>query len=202
QEPAPSFKASFVLGWTGMRGVVSLAAALSLPTELANGNPFPQRDLILFLTFAVILVTLVLQGVTLTPLVRLLGLSENNGPDCEEQQARRIVLEAAVAHLESMRPDIGGKHIGPHSHEEEDELFEDLMRHYRDRLASLQLADADRQQAAIHRRLNELARSAAQVERRTAVDLRNQGRINDHVLRRIERELDLTESRFEAMAKD
>ncbi|HEY9127231.1 MAG TPA: Na+/H+ antiporter [Acidobacteriaceae bacterium] len=201
-EPPASAGATFVVGWTGMRGVVSLAAALSLPTELANGNPFPQRDLILFLTFAVILVTLVLQGVTLTPLVRFLGLQGANGPDCEEQEARRIVLEAAVAHLESMRPDIGGRHMGPHSHEEEDELFEDLMRHYRDRLASLQLADADREQAAIHRRLNELARSAAQVERRTAVDLRNQGRINDHVLRRIERELDLTESRFEAMAQD
>ena len=196
QEPAPPARQAFVVGWTGMRGVVSLAAALSLPTVLANGNPFPQRDLILFLTFAVILVTLVLQGITLTPLVRLLGLQGDGGPDCEEQEARRIVLEAAVAHLEDLRPP------EEHDHNDEAELFEDLMRHYRDRLASLHLAGADKEQAAVHRRLNELARSAAQVERQTAVNLRNEGRINDHVLRRIERELDLTESRFEAMAED
>ena len=202
QEPPPQFKSSFVVGWTGMRGVVSLAAALSLPTELANGNPFPQRDLILFLTFAVILVTLVLQGITLTPLVRLLGLQGATGPDCEEQEARRIVLQAAVAHLESLRPASEADYSGEYTHAEEDELFEDLMRHYSDRLASLHLADADKQQAAISRRHNQLALSATQVERRTVVDLRNQGRINDHVLRRIERELDLTESRFEAMAQE
>jgi CPA1 family monovalent cation:H+ antiporter len=211
-EAPPGSRQTFVVGWTGMRGVVSLAAALSLPTVLHNGNPFPQRDLILFLTFAVILVTLVLQGITLTPLVRMLGLQGANGPDCEEEEARRIVLEAAISHLESIRPAAVGSFSGgfghaehghaEHKHAEEDELFEDLMRHYRDRLSSLKLAGADQQQAATHRRLNELARSAAQVERKTAVDLRNQGRINDHVLRRIERELDLTESRFEAMAQD
>ena len=201
-EALPPLRQSFVVGWTGMRGVVSLAAALSLPTMLANGNPFPQRDLIVFLTFAVILVTLVLQGITLTPLVRLLGLQGANGPDCEEQEARRIVLEAAVTHLESIRPLQEDDHEGNHSHDDETELFEDLMRHYRDRLSSLHLVDADKEQAAIYRRLNELARSATQVERQTAVNLRNEGRINDHVLRRIERELDLTESRFEAMVED
>ena len=122
------------------------------------------------------------------------------GPDCEEQEARRIVTEAAVAHLESTRErsvdsdaDFG---------EIPDEVFEDLMHHYRERLASLQSDGDDEAHAVGHRRLNELARSAARVERETAVRLRNQGRINDHVLRRIERELDLTESRLEAIAED
>ena len=199
-EPNPGMRETFVVGWTGMRGVVSLAAALALPTVTDNGNPFPQRDLIVFLTFAVILVTLVLQGITLTPLVRALGLVGVAGPDCEEQEARRIVTEAAVAHLESTRErsvdsdaDFG---------EIPDEVFEDLMHHYRERLASLQSDGDDEAHAVGHRRLNELARSAARVERETAVRLRNQGRINDHVLRRIERELDLTESRLEAIAED
>jgi CPA1 family monovalent cation:H+ antiporter len=71
----PLARQIFVVGWTGMRGVVALAAAISLPEVLADGSPFPQRNLILFLTFSVILVTLVLQGLTLPPLIRALGLA-------------------------------------------------------------------------------------------------------------------------------
>ena len=199
QEPYPEWRPTFVVGWTGMRGVVSLAAALALPTVVANGNPFPQRDLIVFLTFAVILVTLVLQGITLTPLVRALGLMGVTESNCEEQEARKIVIDAAVAHLESSREESAdaGADIGVIP----DEVFEDLMHHYRERLASLHSSGEEEAHAA-HRRLNELARGAARVERETAVRLRNQGRINDHVLRRIERELDLTESRLEALADD
>ena len=86
-----------------MRGVVSLAAALALPTLLADGSPFPQRNLIVFLTFCVIFVTLVLQGITLPPLIRALGLAGAAGPNCEEREARRIVTEAAVSHLEDAK---------------------------------------------------------------------------------------------------
>src|SRR5882724_7299604 len=71
----PSARQIFVVGWTGMRGVIALAAAISLPEALADGQPFPQRDMIIFLTFSVILVTLVLQGLTLPPLIRALGLA-------------------------------------------------------------------------------------------------------------------------------
>ena len=72
-EPLPPARQIFIVGWTGMRGVISLAAAIALPQTLANGAPFVQRDLIIFLTFSVILVTLVLQGLTLPPLVRRLA---------------------------------------------------------------------------------------------------------------------------------
>jgi len=186
---SPRPRETFVIGWTGMRGVVSLAAALALPTVLADGSPFPQRNFIVFLTFAVILVTLVLQGLTLAPLVRLLGLGGSAGPDCEEQEARRIVIEAALEYLEATkaeRPEVS------------DEIFDDLIGHYRHRLVVLKPSAADNEQVAHHYSFLEISREAARVERDTAVRLRNEGRINDQVLRRIERELDLSESRFSA----
>jgi len=187
REKLPKTREVFVVGWTGMRGVVSLAAALSLPTELADGSPFPQRNFIVFLTFCVILVTLVLQGVTLAPLVRLLGLAGSDGPNCEEIDARRIVLETAVAHLESIKQTREGV---------SDEIFDDIIGHYRHRLAGLQPTTADQEHVAHHYSFVEISRETATVERDTAIRLRDEGRINDEVLRRIQRELDLEESRF------
>ncbi len=118
----------FVAGWTGMRGVIALAAAMSLPVVTASGGPFPHRDLIVFLTFSVILVTLVFQGLTLPPLIRLLGLAGSEGPKCGEQEARRLVLEATIAQLEDVRrSDTAGI----------DALYDDLARHYQHRLAGM-----------------------------------------------------------------
>jgi CPA1 family monovalent cation:H+ antiporter len=187
REKPPRPREVFVIGWTGMRGVVSLAAALSLPAVLASGSPFPERDLMVFLTFCVILVTLVLQGVTLAPLVRGLGLANAAGPDCEEQEARRIVLTAALEHLESTKKE---------RDEVADEIFDDLIGHYQHRLASLQPGQDNDEHVTHHYSFLEISRETARVERETAVRLRNEGRINDQVLRRIERELDLNESRY------
>jgi len=184
---APRPREAFVIGWTGMRGVVSLAAALALPTVLADGSPFPQRSFIVFLTFSVILVTLVLQGVTLAPLIRLLGLGGSAGPSCEEQEARRIVLEAALAYLETTKAERVNV---------SDEIFDDLIGHYRHRLATLEPTEADQEHVAHHYSFIEISRETARIERETAVRLRNDGRINDQVLRRIERELDFEDSRF------
>jgi monovalent cation/hydrogen antiporter len=176
----------FVVGWTGMRGVVSLAAALALPVVLADGSPFPQRNLIIFLTFCVILVTLVLQGITLPHLVRALGLAGGAGPNCEEQEARRIVIEAAVSHLrEAKEKDI----------DESTAVYDDLTGHYQHRLARVQRVEGSERNIADHDRHIELSLEALRVERETAIRLRDEGRINDEVLRRIERELDLSESR-------
>ena len=187
REKPPRPREVFVVGWTGMRGVVSLAAALALPAVLADGSPFPQRDFLVFLTFCVILVTLVLQGVTLAPLVRALGLEGSAGPSCEEKEARRLVLEAAVSHLEVTKAERPGV---------DDEIFEDLIGHYRHRLASLDPAAADPEYVTRHLSFTEISRETTAIERDTVVRLRNEGRINDQVLRRIERELDLNESRF------
>jgi len=188
-ERPPRLRAVFVLGWTGMRGVVSLAAALALPTLLADGTAFPQRNMIVFLTFSVIFVTLVLQGITLPPLVRALGLAGGTGPNCEEQEARRIVTEAAVSHLEDAKQ---------RDSQQSASTYDDLVRHYRQRLASLQLRSESQEDAADHDRQLGLSLEALRVERETAIRLRDEGRINDEVLRRIERELDLSESRTAA----
>jgi NhaP-type Na+/H+ or K+/H+ antiporter len=90
-------------------GVLALAAALSLPETLADGTAFPQRDLIIFLTFCVILVTLVLQGLTLPPLIRALGLAGATGHKEEEEEARRTMIEAAMVYLEQARLKDGDK---------------------------------------------------------------------------------------------
>jgi len=186
-EPSPSASHSFVIGWTGMRGVVSLAAALALPEMLADGNPFPHRNLIVFLTFCIIVVTLVLQGLTLPPIIGWLGLAGASGTSCEEQEARRIVLMAAVSHLENARD---------HDDPSAASLYDDLARHYRQRLLSVSGDGGNQAESSSHDRYVELSLEVVRVERDTAVSLRDQGRINDEALRRIERELDLTESRF------
>src|SRR5713226_7978210 len=185
----PSAKQVFVVGWTGMRGVVALAAAIALPETLSDATPFPQRNLIIFLTFSVILVTLVLQGLTLPPLIRALGLAGKAGHDGEEDEARRIITSTALSHLENAR----GQDL-----EDFAAVYDDLARRYTRRLASLSKQDSDddgmsNQELARYRKiLGELLR----LERKTAVRLRNEGRINDEVLRKIEHELDLSETRL------
>src|SRR6266436_4992149 len=185
----PGAKQVFVVGWTGMRGVVALAAAIALPEALPDGSPFPQRNLIIFLTFCVILVTLVLQGLTLPPLIRALGLAGKGGHEDEEEEARRIITSTALSHLESARSE---------DHEDFAAVYDDLSHRYTRRLASLSKENSDEngmsnQELSRYRKiLGELLR----LERRTAVRLRNEGRINDEVLRKIEHELDLSETRL------
>jgi Na+/H+ antiporter len=190
-ERTPSARAIFVVGWTGMRGVIALAAAISLPETLANGEPFPQRNLIIFLTFCVILVTLVLQGLTLPGLIRVLRVASPGGPSGEEREARRTVLETALRHLEERRhADDSG---------ELTEALDDLVMHYQRRLAATQ--DAAIRDASVpenHVRTITLSRQVLRIERQTAVRLRNEGLINDEVLRQLERELDLSETHLEA----
>jgi monovalent cation/hydrogen antiporter len=178
----PRARESFVIGWTGMRGVVSLAAALALPEAMADGSAFPQRGVIIFLTFCVIVVTLVVQGATLPAVIRALGLAGGGGPNCEERDARRIVIDAALQHLENAKDRDDEAAAG---------IYEHLAEHYRERQANLD------SEVGEHQRYVDLSREALRVERETAVRLRDEGRINDEVLRRIERELDLTESRME-----
>ena len=93
----------FVVGWTGMRGVLALAAAISIPEVMGDGRPFEARNLIVFLAFCVIFVTLVVQGLTLPVLIRSLGLQGTTGMEPEEKEARRIVLRAAIRFLEEGR---------------------------------------------------------------------------------------------------
>jgi monovalent cation/hydrogen antiporter len=218
KDPRPSNREIFVVGWTGMRGVIALAAAISLPEFLADGSPFPQRNLIIFLTFCIILVTLVLQGLSLPPLIRALGLAGSDGPDCEEEVARRIILETAITHLEDHRKmhahklqksktgeaATPGSAVGGESqtHTVSDHLsedFEDIVKHYQHRLATITRRNSSEKDdhAADHAKALDLSLELVRVERDTAIRLRNEGHINDEVLRQIERELDLTETRLD-----
>ena len=190
KNPRPTPKQIFVVGWTGMRGVVALAAAISLPETLANGREFPERNLIIFLTFSVIFVTLVLQGLTLPPLIRMLGLAVGHGSDAEEEEeARRIITSTAIAHLEEAR----GQDVS-----EFDSVYDEISRRYARRLASLtkEGTEGDAMSNRELERYRTILGELLPLERKTAIRLRNEGRINDEVLRKIEHELDLSESRL------
>jgi Na+/H+ antiporter len=180
----------FVVGWTGMRGVIALAAAISVPEILGNGRS-ETRNLIVFLAFCVILVTLVLQGLTLPALIRLLGLAGNTGMDAEEKEARQIVLRAAVHHLEKERK--RGGHGAEH-------LYDDLIHRYRHKLAAVgggEDGDLENIDTEMITRSRSILEDALQTERRTLISLRDSGRIGDDVLRTMERELDLAETRYQ-----
>ena len=181
----------FIVGWTGMRGVIALAAAMSLPQTVADGSPFPHRDLIVFLTFAVILVTLLFQGPTLSPLIRVLGLGGSSGAQFEARDARRLVLQATLQRLDEIRR---------MNRSDSDELYDDFERHYRHRLATVSddLDKSDSKEAENYSRHLRLSRELLDTERRTALRLRDEGRISDEDLREMEREMDLTDTRLVA----
>ena len=189
----PEARSIFVVGWTGMRGVVALAAALSLPETLGDGRPFVQRNLIVFLTFSIILFTLVVQGLSLPALIRRLGLAGTETQSDEERQGRRIVLEEAVRYLEDC---VQG--LPEDSPESERHRFEDILHGYKHRLEVLgddrQDRVARKSAKEAHHKRRDLALEAAQVERQTLIRLRDEGTIGDDVMRRLEYELDLTES--------
>lgn len=193
--PYPPPRAVFIVGWAGMRGVIALAAALALPEVLADGSPFPQRNLLIFLTFCVILVTLVFQGLTLPPLIRGLGLADVAGIDLEEKEARRAIVVAALEHIKSLRAD-GDTH-------QASAAYQDAVARYKRRLAAITgEAYADHGiDAEDYARVVELSRELLHIERDTAVRLRNEGRINDAVLRQLEREIDLGETRLDSAGR-
>jgi Na+/H+ antiporter len=191
-ERLPGARQLFVVGWTGMRGVISLAAAIALPQTFADGTPFVQRNMIIFLAFSVILVTLVLQGPTLPLVIRGLGLAGGTPEHPEAKEARRAILEAALNYLDEVRDPAKPELV---------EVYDDLSHHYRSRLATLQEEDdgqapRDGIGPQHYNRYLEVSRKLLKVERQTAVRLRNERRISDELLRELERELDLTESRF------
>jgi CPA1 family monovalent cation:H+ antiporter len=181
--------AIFVIGWSGMRGVLALAAAISLPERLNSGAPFPERNIIIFLTFCVIFTTLVLQGLSLPALIRRLGLTGFSGIRGEEALARRQMISAALESLKRLRQESG---------RERAEIHDQLERYYRRRLALLeeraaQDGGSDREHAKHH---DSAAQQLRAVERSIALKLRDENKIHDEVLRTLERELDLLDARF------
>jgi len=174
-----------------MRGVVALAAANSLPLTLNDGSPFPQRSFIIFLTFSLILVTLVLQGLSLPWLVRVLRLSGQNTQFCEEGEARHLLLQAAIDFLGERRRSAEGEH--------EVHLYDDLLHDCQHKMEEIDECgpggsnpEKDSHGFTMHHLLLETIRR----EREELNLLRGNGRIGDSVHRNLERELDLSESRL------
>jgi CPA1 family monovalent cation:H+ antiporter len=188
-ETPPGTREVFLVGWTGMRGVLALAAAISLPEVLANGAPFPNRSLIVFLTFTVIFSTLVLQGLTLPALIRKLGLNTERVLEREETEARRTILTTVLDYINQLESQAKPEHLP---------IYQDIARHYKGRLALIEEGQEEapqQEEIALARYYGILSKELLGVERRTALRLRNEDKINDEVLRRIEREIDLTDAR-------
>jgi monovalent cation/hydrogen antiporter len=173
-----------VTGWSGMRGAVSLAAALALPLD------FPMRNLILFLTFAVIFTTLVVQGLTLPALIRWLGV---HGDDVEEREEVRGRLAAAQAALDRLDELAGEDWTRDDTVERLHGLYEFRRRRLKVRAGKVEDDGAEDRSLAYQR----LVRELLEAQRQAIVRLRNQGTISNEVMHRIERELDLEDSRLE-----
>jgi len=156
---------------------------------LTNGQPFPGRDQILLLTFCVIFATLILQGLTLTPLVRWLKVVDDHVTEKEERLARLKANEAALARLDAIES----------SNRARPQTVERLRTEYADRIRQLR-SEAPHEEVVSRlysEDFEELAREVLQTERDTVIELRNEEAINDQALRRIQRDIDLAEARLQ-----
>jgi monovalent cation/hydrogen antiporter len=190
RELYPAWHEPALISWIGIRGGISLAAALAIPTSLAGGLPFPRRNEILIITFAVILVTLVLQGLSLPYLLRWLNFPADNAERAEEQKAREKIAAVALQFLAATT--------------NEDESHRRAIRYlqdsYRNRVQRLDLANEGAQDTPEIRYLNQidsLERELIRLQRTALIDLRDGGAISDGVLRRFQVLLDLEEARLE-----
>jgi monovalent cation/hydrogen antiporter len=179
-----------LVGWMGMRGAVSLAAALALPLQTDTGAPFPGRDLIIFLAFVVVLGTLVFQGLTLPAVIRRFHLEEDGLEAKEDTKARIYAAEAALRRLEEL---LDEDWVRPETAERLRGLYDFRRSRFQARFDGEDDGAIERQSADFQR----LRRELLEAERAAVVGLRREGRISDDVMRRVERDLDLEDSRLE-----
>ncbi|MGA7880343.1 MAG: cation:proton antiporter, partial [Terrimicrobiaceae bacterium] len=180
-----------VVSWAGMRGVVSLAAALAIPLTTASGEALPHRHIILFITFCVIFVTLVLQGLSLPWLVRRLKVEQTDSDFQTEGEARMVLLEDLIFRIDGF--------IKIEEKQEYRESLERLRDHYQDRLKAL------RQRLALPREVNryvvikdrDLLPKLMNYARRRLARMRRRGIISEEIRRRIERDFDMEEERLQ-----
>jgi Na+/H+ antiporter len=190
RDPYPPWQYPLLASWMGMRGAVSLAAALALPLETDAGAPFPARDLIIFLTFCVILVTLVLQGLTLPALIRALRVEADDAAEREEIKARKHAAKAAIARIDDLAAEDWVR----------DETADRMRALYDYRLRRFAARYDDGDDGALEAQslsYQRLRREALDAERAAVYDLRNRGLINDEVMNRVVRDLDLEDTRLE-----
>jgi CPA1 family monovalent cation:H+ antiporter len=189
-DPAPSWQAKAVIAWSGMRGAVSLAAALALPLATDAGTSFPDRNLIIFLTFGVIFATLVLQGLTLGPLIKVLDLEDGGVGEHEESVARIRAAEAALERLDELA-------LEEWVREDTVERMRGLYGFRQERFRSRHDADGDGSVEERSQSYQRLRRELLDAERMAVQQLRREGRIGDDVMRRVVRDLDLEDARLD-----
>ena len=183
----PVWRERVIVAWAGMRGGLSLAAALAIPLRLANGSPFPDRDLVIMVAAAVIVASLLIQGTSLPWLLRRLGLKAEDFAT-EENKAR---LEAARAALKWLDDHTGA--------DDDDDAIESARALYKARVRRLQISPANDQEsdeAQEMERYRALRLELLGVERSAVLTLRREGRINATLMRTIERDFDLEEARL------
>ena len=183
RDPMPPWSFLFLVSWTGMRGIVTLAGAMALPMSTSSGAPFPFRAEIILLSFSVILATLVLQGLTLAPLIRRLGITEGSEGEQEERHARRHAADAALSRLSELKNETWPK----------PDHLDQLRVHYDRRLERFApngtvATECTQETRDVLLRLREAALAA---ERSALIRLRDEGTISDEVLHRLEQELDI-----------
>jgi CPA1 family monovalent cation:H+ antiporter len=189
RETMPPPRNVLIIGWAGMRGVVSLAAALALPLTVKDGSPFPERDLVIFLTFSVILATLVGQGLTLPLLIRWLGVGDDGSEAHEELHAREAAVGAALRRLDELADEWPG-HL---------ELIDHLRERHQHATEHLEhdheSGEVPKDQEAIEHAI--IQRAVIDAQRLAVIDLRDRGVISDEAVRVVVRGLDLEELRAE-----
>jgi CPA1 family monovalent cation:H+ antiporter len=182
-DPFVSWRYVFFIGWAGLRGADSLVLALALPLVTTTGAPFPGRDLIIFLTYAVILVTLLAQGFSLRPIVNKLGICDTGEiRRLEDAHAREQASVAALKRLDELAADLDG------------ELVRELRARYdhrQRRFGARVRAERDGAEERLAKRRGEVLRELLDAERTAVLKLRDKGMIGDHVLRQVQRDLDL-----------
>jgi Na+/H+ antiporter len=178
------WRSRMVLAWSGMRGSVSLAAALALPGST------PQRDLVVFLTFAVILATLVVQGLTLPALIRRLDVHADDGEAREELKARLVATHAAIARIEELAAEDWTR---DDTIERMTNLYAYRSRRLKARAGKIEDEGYEDRSQAYQR----MVREVLDAQRRAVVRLRNEGTISNDIMHRLERELDLEDQRLE-----
>jgi Na+/H+ antiporter len=190
KDPSPPWQWPTALAFTGVRGIVSLVAALAIPFTTDSGEPFPQRDLILFLTFSIILVTLVGQGLMLPTVIRLLGLAragrrERHAEREEEFAARRHAIEAAIERLGQLA----------NERQLSDDVVRPLRAHYRNCLKNVEHQDdGNRGRRKLAELKDEIEFQLIEAERLAINDRYRHGQLKDEARRRLERELDLRDA--------
>jgi monovalent cation/hydrogen antiporter len=199
RDPKPPWQSPFAIAFIGMRGAVSLAAALSIPITVRGGGDFPYRDLIIFLTFAAIVFTVCVEGLSLPWVLRRLAIGDDDEEAREEDIARLRTAEGAIARIEALR---GEDWVREDTAERMHGLYRFRQRRFRTRLGKELVDDGlplppDENADERSRDYQRFLREILEAQRDALIALRREGAISDDTMRRIERDLDLEDARLD-----